>query len=95
MNDDDGFEIDVRTLRDFSFISVTSDRTIFKMHRLVQLATQKWLKANKQLEAWEEYYIKNLLPNPRPENTRIGRTAKHCFHMRNQQSHNGQSGTGR
>lgn len=46
LNDDDGFEMDVRTLRDFSFISTTSDPTVFEMHRLIQLATRKWLEAN-------------------------------------------------
>ena len=67
----DGFEIDVRTLRDFSFISTTSDPTVFEMHRLVQLATRKWLEANEQLEKWKEQYIKILyeeLPNGEYEN---------------------------
>ena len=60
LNNDDGFEMDVQTLRDFSFISTTSDPTVFEMHRLVQLATRKWLEANKQLEKWKEQYIKIL-----------------------------------
>jgi len=71
LNDDDGFEMDVRTLRDFSFISTTSDPTVFEMHRLIQLATRKWLEANEQLEKWKEQYIKILyeeLPNGEYEN---------------------------
>ena len=57
---DNGFEMDVRTLRDFLFISTTSDPTVFEMHRLIQLATRKWLEANEQLEKWKEQYI-NIL----------------------------------
>ena len=58
-NEDDGLEDDVQTLRNYSFVSVDTDRT-FKMHALVQLATRKWLDANGQLEAWKQRYIKNL-----------------------------------
>ncbi|MDI1492406.1 MAG: hypothetical protein OHK93_003620 [Ramalina farinacea] len=71
LNDDDEFEMDVRTLRDSSFISITSDPKVFEMHRLVQLATRKWLEANEQLEKWKEQYIKILyeeLPNGQYEN---------------------------
>lgn len=60
LNDDNGCDMDVRTLRDFSFISITSDRTVFKMHMLVQLATRKWLEANEQREKMREQYIKIL-----------------------------------
>ena len=41
---DDGFEDDILTLRNYSFISLTTDATTFKIHGLVQLATQKWLE---------------------------------------------------
>ena len=58
-SDDDGFEDDVQTLRDYSFLSVGTDRT-FEMHALVQLATRKWLEANRKLEQWKQCYIKNL-----------------------------------
>ena len=71
LNNDDGFEMDVRTLRDFSFISITLDRTVFEMHRLVQLAMRKWLETHGQLEAWKQRYIKVLyeeLPNGEYEN---------------------------
>ena len=71
LNDDGGFEIDVRILRDFSFVSITSDPTVFEMHRLIQLATRKWLEANEQLKKWKGQYIKILnkkLPNGEYEN---------------------------
>ncbi|KAF7505158.1 hypothetical protein GJ744_001224 [Endocarpon pusillum] len=53
-------ENDILTLRDFSFISVNVDATTFEMHRLVQLATRKWLEARGQLERWRQQSIKNL-----------------------------------
>ncbi len=56
---EDGFEDDVQILRDYSFLSISTDQT-FEMHALVQLATRTWLEANRQLEQWKEYYIKNL-----------------------------------
>ncbi|KAF2249838.1 TPR-like protein [Trematosphaeria pertusa] len=57
---DDGFEDDVSTLRDYCFISVAADVATFEMHRLVQLATQKWLKGQGQLERWKQQFIANL-----------------------------------
>lgn len=57
---DDKFEDDILTLRNYSFISVNSDATTFEMHRLVQLATQKWLGAQGQLERWKQQYIRKL-----------------------------------
>ena len=38
-SEDDGFEDDVLTPRNYSFISVNADGTSFEMHSLVQLAT--------------------------------------------------------
>ena len=69
-SEDDGFEDDVQMLRNYSFISVSTDRT-FEMHALVQLATRKWLEANEKLEQWKQCYIKNLsaeFPNGEHEN---------------------------
>ncbi|KAI9761339.1 MAG: hypothetical protein M1840_001963 [Geoglossum simile] len=57
---EDGFEDDILTLRNYSFISLTTDATIFEMHGLVQLATRKWLEGQGQLEGWKQQYIKNL-----------------------------------
>jgi hypothetical protein len=78
-NDDDtsqssinnGFEDDVLTLRNYSFISINVDNTTFEMHRIVQLATRTWLEAYKQQERWKRQFIKNLcadLPTGEYEN---------------------------
>jgi hypothetical protein len=56
----DEFEDDVMALRNFSFISINADRTTFEMHRLVQLATRKWLEAHGQLERWKQQFVRNL-----------------------------------
>ena len=58
-SEDNGFEDDVQTLRNYSFLSVNTDQT-FEMHALVQLATRIWLEANGKLEQWKQCYIKNL-----------------------------------
>jgi tetratricopeptide (TPR) repeat protein len=57
---DDGFEEDILTLRNYSFIGITTNATTFDMHRLVQLATRKWLEEHGQLETWKGQYINNL-----------------------------------
>jgi tetratricopeptide (TPR) repeat protein len=57
---DDEFEDDVLILRNYSFISVNSDKKTFEMHGLVQLATRKWLEVHTELERWKQQYIKNL-----------------------------------
>jgi tetratricopeptide (TPR) repeat protein len=54
------FEGDIIVLRNFSFISVNMDGASFEMHRLVQLAMQKWLKAYGRLEQWQQRFIRNL-----------------------------------
>jgi len=69
--EDDEFEEDVSTLRDYSFIAVTASGPSFEMHRLVQLATRKWLEAHEQRERWNYQFIKNLcsaLPTGEYEN---------------------------
>ncbi|KAF1935426.1 hypothetical protein EJ02DRAFT_507071 [Clathrospora elynae] len=57
---EDGFEEDVLTLRNYLFIALTTDATMFDMHGLVQLATQKWLEGQGQLEMWKQQYINTL-----------------------------------
>lgn len=57
---DDEFEIDILTLRNYSFITVSVDGTTFEMHGLVQLAIRKWLETRGQLEKWKQKFIKNL-----------------------------------
>ncbi|PQE15085.1 hypothetical protein CJF31_00007170 [Rutstroemia sp. NJR-2017a BVV2] len=57
---DDDFEEDIVVLRDYSFISANNDQKTFEMHRLVQLATRKWLEAHNEEERWKERFIKSL-----------------------------------
>ncbi|KAF7175615.1 hypothetical protein CNMCM7691_009180 [Aspergillus felis] len=59
-NVDERFEDDIRTLRNFSLITVNTDAVSFRMHRLVQLAVQKWLEAHGQLERWKLSSIRSL-----------------------------------
>ena len=56
----EALEMDIRTLSSYYFISVIPNTTVFDMHRLVQHATKKWLKANRQLERWGSQFIYNL-----------------------------------
>ncbi|KAH9859265.1 hypothetical protein J1614_012213 [Plenodomus biglobosus] len=68
---DDGFEDDVLTLQDYSFVTVTRDANTFQMHSLVQLATRTWLDNEKQLDKWRKQFISNLfaeLPTEEHEN---------------------------
>ena len=56
---DDEFEDDILVLRDYSFVFGANNTTL-EMHRLVQLATRKWLETHGQLERWKRQYVKNL-----------------------------------
>lgn len=56
----DSFEDDLKTLRDYSFVTATQSVNIFEMHSLVQLATRKWLESQDQLMKWREQFISNL-----------------------------------
>ena len=58
--EDDDFEDDITTLRQFSFVSLTVDSSVFEMHRLVQLATRTWLKSQKQLETVKDSFCYRL-----------------------------------
>ncbi|KAJ5485022.1 hypothetical protein N7539_005010 [Penicillium diatomitis] len=49
------FEDDVLLLRDYSLISIGANNTGFEMHRLVQLATQKWLEGNFPVSSFENW----------------------------------------
>jgi len=53
-------EKDIVVLRNYNLVSCTTDRTTFEMHRLVQLATKRWLKAARQFDRWSAQYISNL-----------------------------------
>ncbi|KAJ5915324.1 P-loop containing nucleoside triphosphate hydrolase protein [Penicillium verhagenii] len=56
----DVFEDDILLLRNYSLMTVTSGQANFVMHRLVQLAMQKWLDAQGCLEHWKEISIQRL-----------------------------------
>lgn len=58
--EDDAFLEDVMILRDFRFISVSTDTTTFEMHALVQLSMHTWLTANGKLERFRGQFIHNL-----------------------------------
>jgi hypothetical protein len=45
-------------LEEFSLISVEKWSTKFEIHRLVQLATRKWLERYQELERWQEMAVK-------------------------------------
>ncbi|OAL56170.1 TPR-like protein [Pyrenochaeta sp. DS3sAY3a] len=60
IEEDTGFEEDILMLRNYSFIKTTAETTTFEMHRLVQLATRKWLEEHGQLETWKQQSISSL-----------------------------------
>lgn len=68
-SDDRRLKDDIQTLRDYSFISVTTDSGTFEMHALVQLAMRTWLEIKQETELWKEVFIHNLrMEFPDPEN---------------------------
>jgi tetratricopeptide (TPR) repeat protein len=60
VSEDDAFFEDFTALRNFSFISVSTDGTTFEMHALVQLSMRTWLEANGRLGRYKDHFIKNL-----------------------------------
>jgi hypothetical protein len=60
ITDDQTLSGDIQTLRDYSFISVTTDASTFEMHALVQLSMRTWLLSRQSFEAWKEVFIHNL-----------------------------------
>jgi hypothetical protein len=59
LDENEQFEADIFMLRDYALVAFTEDHTL-RMHRLVQLATQEWLKAHKRHEEWKEEFIEKL-----------------------------------
>jgi hypothetical protein len=51
------FEAAMKPLEEFSIISIEKGGTRFEMHRLVQLATRKWLGKHKELERWQKQAV--------------------------------------
>ena len=54
------FDNDLAVLRSYFFVVHSTDATSFQMHRLVQLATKKWLNARGQLQHWGSQFVSNL-----------------------------------
>ncbi|KAJ3495526.1 hypothetical protein NLG97_g3331 [Lecanicillium saksenae] len=59
-SENDGFEDDIITLQNFSFITANEDGVTFEMHRLVQLATLEWLKAQDIYGHWRHQFLVRL-----------------------------------
>ncbi|KAJ5777479.1 P-loop containing nucleoside triphosphate hydrolase protein [Penicillium odoratum] len=58
--DDDEFGDDIDILRDYAFISISKDPTIFEMHRLVQLSMRRWLEIQGEDEKLRDTFIESL-----------------------------------
>ncbi|KAK4998841.1 hypothetical protein LTR66_002001 [Elasticomyces elasticus] len=56
----DRFEDDVTMLRNFSFVSATTDRSSWEMHRLVQDATRLWLEDGNRYEEFRDRFLYRL-----------------------------------
>jgi tetratricopeptide (TPR) repeat protein len=50
------FETDLNILTNFSLVAIDVDGDQFKMHRLVQFSTRKWLELQGELEIWRKKY---------------------------------------
>jgi tetratricopeptide (TPR) repeat protein len=57
---DDEFDKDITMLEGFAFVSATIEMSTFEMHRLVQLATRRWLDSQGQAEHWKKVFVCNL-----------------------------------
>ncbi|KAH7372279.1 P-loop containing nucleoside triphosphate hydrolase protein, partial [Pyrenochaeta sp. MPI-SDFR-AT-0127] len=57
---DGGLIDDVLALRDYSFVSETTNPETLEMHSLVQLATQRWLESKGEAEGWKQQFISTL-----------------------------------
>ncbi|KAK5680746.1 hypothetical protein LTR17_027515 [Elasticomyces elasticus] len=78
------FEEDIIILREYHFISVAPNGATFEMHRLVQLAAQRWLEASGDYQAWAERSIRHLdkaLPDGSYENWQKCRTLYPHAHL--------------
>ena len=53
-------EDDIHLLQDYSLVTFVASPPSFEMHRLVQLATQDWLKADGSFERWGSQFMINL-----------------------------------
>ena len=68
---DGGLEDDAVTLRNYCLIAADEIGDEFKMHRLVQLLTRRWLEAFRQQETFKQQWIERIavsLPTGQYEN---------------------------
>ncbi len=54
------FEDDLATLRSYCLINTDTESHMFDMHRLVQLATRRWLAASGDLNFWRRKFLRIL-----------------------------------
>lgn len=54
------FKDDLTILRNYCLISLNKTGDVFEMHSLVQLATRKWLDADKRTEQFKEQFISRM-----------------------------------
>lgn len=54
------FKDDLTVLRNYCLISLDKTGDVFGMHSLVQLATRKWLDADKRMEQFKERFISQM-----------------------------------
>ena len=54
------FTAAIQKLKAFSMITEETEASIFSMHRLVQLSTQKWLEHKNELSIWQEAALSAL-----------------------------------
>jgi len=55
------FTAAIQKLKAFSMIAEETEASIFSMHRLVQLSTQKWLEHKNELSIWQEAALSALV----------------------------------
>ncbi|KAL9629560.1 MAG: hypothetical protein Q9164_006829 [Protoblastenia rupestris] len=54
------FEDDLATLRGYGLITMNVHGEAFEMHRLVQLATRKWIERYSDIDRWRQVFLKCL-----------------------------------
>ncbi|KXJ84864.1 hypothetical protein Micbo1qcDRAFT_169885 [Microdochium bolleyi] len=54
------FDDDLLMLRSYSLISIDETGEVFEMHRLVQLATRRWLSTKERVELFKEQFVSRM-----------------------------------
>ncbi|KAJ5604792.1 hypothetical protein N7510_009946 [Penicillium lagena] len=58
---EDTFDEDIEILRHYSFVLMEQGPKVFQIHRLVQLATLRWLRIQGRIEFWKEIFTGKIL----------------------------------